>query len=126
MHFVRTASRRHLKQASSLRLRPGTCNGRSSLKGLSPCSSVGQARLQSSLSSFNEAEASLFHRVTKVEDADFDLDKQLRADVKSMGTMLGKTIKHYAGEDIFDTVEKLRKSAKVRCSMYLIIFESIH
>ena len=82
-------------------------------------------RLQSSLSSFNEAEASLFQekRMSKVDEATLDLDKQLRADVKSMGTLLGKTIKHFAGEDIFDTVEKLRQAAKVctnKCSISIL------
>ena len=114
MNSFRIASRRHLKQAPSLHLRTLKSNVTPSLNRLCSCS--GQERLQSSLSSFNEAEASLFHgkRFSKVEDTDVDVDKQLRADVKSMGTMLGKTIKHYAGEDVFNTIEELRMAAKVR------------
>ena len=31
-----------------------------------------------------------------------DLNKQLRADVTIMGSLLGKTITHYAGEDVYN------------------------
>eukprot|EP00557_Chaetoceros_sp_GSL56_P000067 CAMPEP_0176496740 /NCGR_PEP_ID=MMETSP0200_2-20121128/11353_1 /TAXON_ID=947934 /ORGANISM="Chaetoceros sp., Strain GSL56" /LENGTH=933 /DNA_ID=CAMNT_0017894709 /DNA_START=549 /DNA_END=3350 /DNA_ORIENTATION=+ len=41
-----------------------------------------------------------------------DLDKQLRSDVKAMGSILGETIKHFSGHDIFDKIETLRFSAK--------------
>ncbi len=41
-------------------------------------------------------------------------DKQLRADVKTMGSILGSTIKQYDGVDILNKVESLRLDAKVR------------
>jgi len=70
-----------------------------------------------SFSSFSEAEHTLFSvdRFNTVQDArssDFDENKQLRADVKAMGSILGSTIEHYAGKDILDKVESLRLSAK--------------
>jgi len=39
-------------------------------------------------------------------------DKQLRADVKTMGSILGSTIKQYEGVDILNKVESLRLDAK--------------
>ena len=65
-------------------------------------------------SSFFEPEPTLFHpdRVSTGRD-DLDLDVELRADVKSMGSILGETIKTFSGEQVFDKVELLRKSAKV-------------
>ena len=80
------------------------------------------SRFQSSLSSFAEPEQTLFdtNRLNKLNQAavgtvmdDDDLDKQLRADVKTMGSMLGTTIRHYEGDDILETIESLRLSAKV-------------
>jgi len=77
-------------------------------------------RFQSSLSSFNDPRPSLFHpdrlkqlsnESSRVKD---EFNKQLRADVRTMGSILGKTIKHYAGEDMFNKIESLRSSAKVR------------
>ena len=34
-----------------------------------------------------------------------DLDKQLRADVTIMGSLLGKTITHYAGKGVYNKIE---------------------
>lgn len=58
-------------------------------------------------------EPTLFHpeRVSTPTE-ELELDVQLRADVKSMGSVLGETIKTYSGEQVFDKVELLRKSAK--------------
>lgn len=88
-----------------------------------PAASAMLVRLQSS---FAEPEQTLFNvsRLEKQLDLDtmkatlgstsdeFDLDKQLRADVKTMGSMLGSTIKSYEGEDILDKIESLRLAAK--------------
>lgn len=41
-----------------------------------------------------------------------DVDRQLRADIKTMGAILGKIIKEHSGEDVFDKVETLRAYAK--------------
>eukprot|EP00554_Chaetoceros_debilis_P000683 CAMPEP_0194087022 /NCGR_PEP_ID=MMETSP0149-20130528/23531_1 /TAXON_ID=122233 /ORGANISM="Chaetoceros debilis, Strain MM31A-1" /LENGTH=1004 /DNA_ID=CAMNT_0038770269 /DNA_START=33 /DNA_END=3047 /DNA_ORIENTATION=- len=76
----------------------------------------GNVRFQSSgraLSSFAEPEQTLFHdsRPKMTEDYS-ELDKQLRSDVKTMGSILGATIEHFSGKEIFDKVEKLRLSAK--------------
>ena len=68
-------------------------------------------RALSSQSSIAEPDQSLFQASRSVEDD--DLDKQLRSDVKTMGSILGATIKTFAGKDIFDKVETLRLSAKV-------------
>ena len=65
-------------------------------------------------SSFFEPEPTLFHPDRLASTEKLDLDVQLRADIKSMGSILGGTIKQYSGEHIFDKVELLRKSAKVR------------
>ena len=70
--------------------------------------------ISSSSSSFAEPEPSLFNGiVVDPTDKNDDPDKQLRADVKAMGTMLGSTIASYEGEDILNKVESLRLSAKV-------------
>lgn len=72
-----------------------------------------------SLSSFAEPDPTLFcgNRLNVKSDvtssAD-DPDKQLRADVKAMGSILGSTISRYEGEDVLNKVESLRLSAKVR------------
>ena len=51
-----------------------------------------QTRFQSSQSSFAEPEQTLFHRATgtTVTNDSADPDKQLRADVRTMGSILGK------------------------------------
>lgn len=68
------------------------------------------------LTSFTEPDPTLFNgnRFNKsVSSVDVDdPDKQLRADVKTMGTILGSIIKAYEGEDILNQVESLRLSAK--------------
>jgi len=52
-----------------------------------------QARFHSSQSSFAEPEQTLFHATSTTianDDGTDDLDKQLRADVRTMGSILGK------------------------------------
>jgi len=76
-----------------------------------------QRRFQSSFSSMTDPSPTLFHiDRSKLSNESTgvvnDLDKQLRADVKTMGSLLGKTIKHYAGEDVYNKIESLRNSAK--------------
>ena len=46
---------------------------------------------------FNSDRLILSNGSTGVAD---DLEKQLHADVKTMGSLLGKTTAHYAGKDI--------------------------
>lgn len=41
-----------------------------------------------------------------------DVDAQLRADVRAVGSILGRIIKSHEGQDVFDKVEKLRGLAK--------------
>ena len=70
------------------------------------------------LTSFTEPDPTLFDgnrfdQSLSSTDVD-DPDKQLRADVKTMGTILGSTITAYEGEDVLNRVESLRLSAKVR------------
>ena len=66
-----------------------------------------------------EPETSLFSPDRLYKTTDFsaidssETDKQLRADVKTMGTILGNIIKEYEGEEIFNKVETLRQHAKV-------------
>ena len=66
-----------------------------------------------------EPEPSLFTSDRLFKSTDFtnvdslDMDKQLRADVKTMGTILGNIIKEYEGEEVFNKVETLRQHAKV-------------
>lgn len=84
-------------------------------------------------SSFTEPEQTLFHpnRLNKLDEDikslagttsdEIDLDKQLRADVKTMGSILGSTIKSYEGEDILEKIESLRLAAKV-CILVLELF----
>ena len=48
---------------------------------------------------FNSDRLILSNGSTGVAD---DLKKQLHADVKTMGSLLGKTITHYAGEDVYN------------------------
>ena len=83
-------------------------------------------------SSFAEPGQTLFHpnRLNKLDEDikslagttsdEIDLDKQLRADVKTMGSILGSTIKSYEGEDILDKIESLRLAAKVRIPVLVI------
>jgi len=49
---------------------------------------------------------------TSSPSSSLDMDKQLRSDVKTMGTMLGKIILQHEGEEIFQKVEFLRSHAK--------------
>ena len=64
-----------------------------------------QQRFHSVFSSMIDPMPTLFHSdrsilsngSTGVAD---DLEKQLHADVKTMGSLLGKTTAHYAGKDI--------------------------
>ena len=75
--------------------------------------------MMSTLSSFNEPEPTLFN-IDKIfssienSNSNDDPDKQLRVDVKTMGSILGSTIANYEGEDVLNKVESLRLSAKVR------------
>ena len=67
------------------------------------------------VSSFSEPQPTLFDTSRISDDlSTSDVDKQLRADVKTMGSILGATIKSYEGEDVLNKVESLRLSAKVR------------
>eukprot|EP00979_Chaetoceros_neogracilis_P010635 scaffold2533_cov266-Chaetoceros_neogracile.AAC.10 len=79
---------------------------------IAPLASL-QARFQSSQSSFAEPEQTLFHADrTTISKEGNEFDKQLRSDVKTMGSILGATIKYFAGNEIYDKVETLRLSAK--------------
>ena len=70
-------------------------------------------RFQSSLSSFAEP-GTLFDTSTalSVTSGSADRDAQLRADVRTMGRLLGQIIQKHHGIEIFDTIEKLRHLAK--------------
>jgi len=66
------------------------------------------------LSSFFEPDPTLF----KVKEKDIATgapvqDSQLRQDVKTMGSLLGKIIKERNGEETFENVEKIRHLAKM-------------
>lgn len=79
----------------------------------------GGGRKESNMSSFSEPYPTLFDVkslsssiATTTTTDDNDPDKQLRADVKTMGSILGSTIASYEGEDVLNKVESLRLSAK--------------
>lgn len=59
-------------------------------------------------SSFSEQEATLF----KSPQDNNPRDAQLRADVRTMGALLGQIIHDHHGQDIFDKVELMRSLAK--------------
>ena len=62
-----------------------------------PRLSIANSRCLSSKSSFAEPEQTLFHADRDAISKDsVDLDKQLRSDVKSMGSILGKYVKTMA------------------------------
>ena len=72
------------------------------------------------VSSFSEPEPTLFKldpeaatSLSSTNGDDDDVDKQLRADVRTMGSILGSTIQSYEGEDILNKIESLRLAAKV-------------
>jgi len=45
-------------------------------------------------------------------EMDADPHKPLRDDVRLLGELLGDTVKRFAGEDVFDVVERVRALAK--------------
>ena len=45
-------------------------------------------------------------------EMDADPHKPLRDDVRLLGELLGETVKRFAGEDVFDVVERARALAK--------------
>lgn len=45
-------------------------------------------------------------------NAEVDRNKPLRDDIRLLGSLLGKTIRRFAGERVFDTVEDLRRQCK--------------
>jgi len=70
----------------------------------------------SQLSSLSEPDPTLW-KSYKLESSlpsqrDF-LDEQLRADVRTMGSTLGKVIQDHDGVEVFDKVEHMRNLAKV-------------
>ena len=87
------------------------------------------------LSSLSEPGVNLFPTVTPVagdinDDTplpdsprwdDDDQHRELRADIRAMGHMLGQVIKRYQGQDIFDKVETMRSLAKVRANSEIFI-----
>lgn len=76
-------------------------------------------RFFSSYSSFSEP-GSLFLDVTPLtstsestsESVSQDRDAQLRADVRAMGSLLGRIIQDHHGVEVFDKIEELRALAK--------------
>lgn len=66
--------------------------------------------LLSQYSSFAENEATLFKRAAS-QDLN-PLDAQLRADVRTMGSLLGQIIRDHNGQGIYDKVEVMRSLAK--------------
>ena len=66
---------------------------------IAPLASL-QARFQSSQSSFAEPEQTLFHADrTTISKEGNEFDKQLRSDVKTMGSILGKLKRRWIGID---------------------------
>lgn len=62
-------------------------------------------------SSFSDPKA---HTLFKVDSRDLKnpRDAQLRADIRTMGSLLGQIINDHNGQDIFDKVERMRSLAK--------------
>ena len=71
------------------------------------CFSV-QAWSASAKSSFFEPDPTLFFPVEPSSK-----DAQLRSDIRTMGSLLGKIIQQQNGTEIFDKVERMRHLAKV-------------
>ena len=59
------------------------------------------------------AKPSLFDDRGNGDDVE-DKHRKLRADIRTMGAMLGRIISENSGEDIINKVESLRHHAKVR------------
>lgn len=75
------------------------------------------------LSSIAEPNPTLFRHMERLggsastlQEEENDQDAQLRADVRTMGSLLGNIIKQHEGNEIFDKVESMRNLAKVRMS----------
>lgn len=73
----------------------------------SPVSAVSSPK-----SSFADPQPTFFGTISTDSNAADDVDIQLRSDIKTMGSILGKIIKHYSGDDIFGKIESLRVAAK--------------
>lgn len=72
-------------------------------------------RVFSNLSSFAEPHPTLFYSPPVSEEGKGkaeDVDAFLRADIRSMGSILGQIIREHEGKDIFDKVERMRGLAK--------------
>jgi len=102
---------------------------RNGLSSSSPHTSLNRLLVNSfikySFSSMAEPDPTLFSSDRLYKSTDFitidssETDKQLRADVKTMGAILGNIIKEYEGEHIFNKVETLRQYAKVILALLL-------
>jgi phosphoenolpyruvate carboxylase len=62
-------------------------------------------------SSFSDPDASTLFKVDS-RDLKNPRDAQLRADIRTMGSLLGQIINDHHGQDIFDKVERMRGLAK--------------
>lgn len=98
-------------------VRPPTCLGSPAVIIYHPQQ---QDRFYSSLSSFAEPDPTLVeHNTTRVSPIDgtsnsnnTDMNAQLRADIRVMGSLLGKVVQEHEGPELFAKVEELRHLAK--------------
>jgi len=94
------------------------------LGGTAPVVSATTRHLSSSLSSFAEPDPTLFAAQqavasaaattteTNISNNENDSNAQLRADIRVMGSLLGKVIQEHEGPELFAKVETLRALAK--------------